>query len=669
MLSRWINRSPLPIGRSTRPLPSLRPPISSFRPHSTFLPPSTPTQQDEGSEKVQKGSTSSTLSGNRLKTLMIDHLSHSRPRQALDLFLSHLSHPHQSHSGRTLEGLVWIFFQYRQPRLALESIERLHEKGSQVSTRLGAKLLRSFGNEIMFDQGGQLIKVLRWIKEGIARDQETGIEIDENMIETVMDVLKKMGRTEWSHQVFQAYRETLEGVGGKRKPGNPRLWASAISAQAAGGDILAAQLLFKDWRTTYFESTPTGETPPEAPYLALLNHFAVNSPPLPVSKDPAYLLLQLVKADRLPATTSFLNALLRTELSRRRYSSFWGIWNLFDEPQVIDSGITRDHSSWKLASRAKLVSDESRRQRGRLHHSPLLNLSPIPYTEAHTPSSRSLFSRLLSTRLQVTSNRPSLRLSTSKPDPFSATPSSSRLPSPSDQQASTNLLNSFLNLFLSYRDFPAALIVLETFHVHRISPNSTTHSIVVLSIIKLWEKGKLATRSGTGRGREGGDELFGSGTLGGIEGRETRRKSRVQRNIQGEMAIEAIKEILEKRNYRVGLWQRRRGREPSTSVQNEPGGGGIDSETATEGETEETGIEDVREEPPQWMLQREMRDTSYLIELFEKCSGLDKQEWDAILEQTRKELLPAPSTDRVKERKRKITKGARFRNERFGKEL
>ncbi|GAA5875334.1 hypothetical protein JCM16303_000586 [Sporobolomyces ruberrimus] len=685
MLSRWTTRSvPLATKAHARFTPS---------PHLVLRSTCPSPPQPSALRFVHNGGRKETvearpLSGPKLKALMIDHLSHSRPRAALDLFVSHLSVPSQSHSSRTLEGLIWIFFQYRQPRLALTAIERLHEKGYRFSSRLGAKLLRSSQNELLFDPEG-LVKVLNWIKEGIERDKVEGKVVDQYMVETVMDVLKRMGRNDWNARVFEAYRGTL----GDGQVGEPRLWAAAISAQAAGGDIKAAQLLFRDWRTLYLASRPDSPSappppPPEQPYLALLNHFAVNSPPLPASKDPAYLLLQLMKADSIPASTPFLNALLRTELARKRFSSFWGIWNLFDKPEVISLGITRDHSTWKLASRSKLVSDESRRLRGRIHHSPLLHLSPLPYTESYTPPSRLLFSLLLSTRLSLTSHRPSLRLTTSKPDPLSTTPTSSHPPSPSSststnaqQQSPSILLNSFLSLFLSIKDFPAAVIVLETFHVHSISPTATTHSSVVLSIIKLWEKGKLEPR--IDRNDTDGIFGFGRGTLVSEEEVERRRRRRAGRNLGGDEVVGVIRGILEKRKFRVGLWQQRQlGKQHArqTSEGRIEEGRGEENEPSFEGGEEELEFGQSGE-PPKWMVQREVRDTGYLVDLLEKASGLERDDWRQVLEQTRREVLPPrrrggvdnlddPSgREKVQEGQRKVTRGARYRKEAFGKEF
>lgn len=651
---------------------------------------------------------------------MIEHLSRSEPRRALDKFKRHLDRPDQSHSARTLEGLAWTFFSYRQPRIAFEAIELLADRGYAVSTRLAAKLLRSYGTELLFDHGtrGSLATVLEWIKCGIERDKDAaaGTTVDENVLATVLDALKRIGRADWSAQVFEAYRETLKRDRGE--VGHASVWAAAISAQAAGGDVMAAQLLFRDWRTRRLEAEAAkmsrerdnGESvscpapPPEQPYLALLNHFALNSPPMPASKDPAYLLLELTKFDRLPPSTAFLNALLRTELSRKRFSSFWGIWTLFDDAELgSTSAVTRDHSTWKLAVRARLVSNESRRQRGRLHHSPLSNLSPVPYRECHTPTARSLFSRLVSDRLDLTSRRPSLRLSTSKPDPLAATPtSSSRVGSPVSHsassvrdQAATTLLNSFLSLFLARQDFAAAVVVLETFHVHRVSPNPTTHSSVVLSIIKLWEKGKLYgggrdRRTRGGRASEDLLDLVGGGTLRDDQ-LERERRTRVSKHFQGDLAIEAIRQMLERREFRINLWQR--GTAPSLS--SSPAQEGEDSpenelvgtdnvdelragENGEDGDAQGThlGDRDDDDGPPEWMLQREVRDTKYLMELLERCSGMERDEWSAMLAETRKELLPAPTAGRDSSRTgqrgtsreiKGITRGARFRREAYGK--
>ena len=152
--------------------------------------------------------------------------------------------------------------------------------------------------------------------------------------------------------------------------------------------------------------------------------------------------------------------------------------------------------------------------------------------------------------------------------------------------------------------------------------------------------------------------MFG-GTL-GIEEKERRRRSRVERNLKGPLAIEAIRKILEARKIRVGLW---RGK----------------SNDQEEGEGEEG--EGARESPPDWMVQREMRDTSYLVDLLQRCSGLEKEEWSQALEDTRRELLPQKKEESAvegdeedgggvtKKRKKSITRGARYRKEVFGKEF
>ncbi|GAA6025438.1 hypothetical protein JCM11491_004312 [Sporobolomyces phaffii] len=692
MLSRWASRplsiaacasSRIGLASSLFRLSSTR----AGRPHSTLR------------ALDHDGRRGGALSGPKLKGVMIEHLAHARPRAALRAFVDHLDRPDSSHSARTLEGLVWTLCAYREPAVALEAVAHMHRAGYAVSTRLAAKLLRAHAAEVMFDPD-RLVTVLKWIQAGIRRDHAARTRVDAHLVETVIDALKRIGRTDWCASVFAAYRESLGGDA-DADMGHPRVWAAAISAHAAGGDVQAAQLLFNDWRTAHFASRPrppdSGSPPPpppppEGPYLALLNHFAVNCPPLPASKDPAYLLLQLVKADRVPLSTPFLNALLRVELSRKRFSSFWGIWALFDG----DAGVARDHSAWKLASRAKLVSDASRRQRGRLHRSPLLHLAPVPYAERHTPTSRSLFARLLATRLELTSHRPALRLPTSKPDPLAASASPSRssdndLTVPS-RSASASLLNSFLALFLSHQDFAAAAVVLETFHVHRVAPTAATHSTVVLSVIKLWERGQFDPFSPphphptSSSSSESSTPLVvpgGSGTL-AVEGYEASRRARAAKHLRGPRAVEAIRTILERREVRVGLWQQQHQRaERADDAQDdleEPGG--VEGEGKGGGGRQRSVPPSPPSPPPRWMVQREMRDTTYLVELLAKCSGLDADGWRLEVDHARRELLPArreaeqgrrggerEEQPDKKKSKRKITRGARYRKEVFGKEL
>ncbi|GAA5953569.1 hypothetical protein JCM21900_006209 [Sporobolomyces salmonicolor] len=614
---------------------------------------------------------------------MVDDLSHRQPRAALRLFLSALADPSPSASSRSAEGLAWLFFAYRQPRLAFEAITAMHAKGYLISPRLASKLLRSYSNELVFDSDA-LATVLGWIREGLMRGPSAERkEVNEGMLETVFDVLKRSFRGDWSAQLFQAYRDTLE----EGEVGNARLWSSAIATSAYTGDIRTAQELFKEWRTAYFDHRRKtvafsldehSPPPPEGPYLALLNHFATTCPPLPVSRDPAYLFLQLIKSDGLALSTTLLNALLRTELHRKRFSSFWGLWNLFSDlscptpPADERAPLKRNSSSWKLALRAQLRAATLPRQRGKLHNSPLLALSPLPYSEAYTPTSRSLFARLLASRLHLTSHRPSLRLPTAKPDPLASSSSS----------ASAGLLNSFLELFVARSDFSAAAVALETFAVHRVEPTPSTHANVVLGVVKHWETGRMSVKVE--------HEIFGITGGENIDSRESVRRRRAARS-DGLAALEMVGRILEGRKMRVGLW--RAGAHPINA------GGEADEATETDGATgagEAAEAEMEKEDadadadqildavpppPPAWMLKRELRETGYLADLLRRCTGLDGEQWAEELVAVRKELLPpsrknggGAAEEPIEgrdggKRRRPITRSRRFRHEAYGKPL
>ncbi|GAA5859190.1 hypothetical protein JCM1840_003793 [Sporobolomyces johnsonii] len=628
------------------------------------------------------------LSPSKVRTLMVDHLSHRQPRAALRLFLSSLSAPTPSATSRSAEGLAWLFFAYRQPGLAFEAIAAMHAKGYLISPRLASKLLRSYSNQLTLDPDA-LATVLSWISDNLVRGtRHEQKEINEGMLETVLEVLKRTGREDWSAQLFQAYRDTLE----EGEVGNPRLWSLAIATSAKTGDVRTARALFDEWRVAYSSHREKMETsspdepsppPPEGPYLALLNHFATRSPPLPVSRDPAYGFLQLVKADGLALSIALLNAFLRTELHRKRFVSFWGLWKLFSDPTSptppIDGRplLQRNSSSWKLAVHAKLWSSTLPRRRGKLHNSPLHALSPLPYSEAHTPTSRSLFAQLLASRLSLTSHRPALRLPTTKPDPFASSHSS----------ASADLLNSFLDLFIASSDFPAAAVVLETFAVHRVEPTASTHASVVLGVIKHGEKGRLPRKGKVEHeifGLTGGDEID-SRERGTRTRMATGRAARIDGGVE---AREMVARSLERRKMRVGLWT---GGGPGGA-----GGAGGSAEAEAEGEAEkeketekETGEkEDVDEisnpgprGPPEWMVKRELRETGYLVDLLRRCTGLDEEQWGEEMVATRKELLPpsrkggrGASGKSIEEggagkKKRPITRASRFRHEAYGKPL
>ncbi|GAA6056415.1 hypothetical protein JCM3770_000691 [Rhodotorula araucariae] len=562
----------------------------------------------------------------QIRDAMVDAFTRRQPRRAMQVFLNVLARRGDDRlSSRTVDGFAWLFCQYRQPALAGQAAAAMQEQGYTVTSRLASRILRISHHDLVL-QPDVLAKVLGWISEGIVREKKGGKAVDEGILETVLDVLKRMGKSDWLLDVFKAYCGTLDDA----QAGSPRLWAIAISAKANEGDVRTAQKLFSDWRARYVVQQRTRDTapttgrppPPPDPYLALLHHFSAGTTYI-AARDPAYKLIAVATEHGLVPSTDYLNALLRTELHRRRWASFWGLWAQFD---VLS--LARDPSSWALAVKAKLWHDSARRQRGRLHPSPLHGVVPFAFLEQPAPHARALFRTALAARLAATGCRPARVLSTKQPD--IVTPA---------------LLDAFLELFVGRRDYFAAAIVLETFGVHRVEPDARTHAAVVLGVVRLWERGQLRTPLV--------DEGDGNGAGTYDEAAQERRRRRAA--MGGPQGVELIRRILEERKMRVGLWTGSAA--PSTGEESTA----VAREGAAQGDEEE-----APPNPPAWMMQREMRELGYLATLVRRCAGLSEAEWDPLMAETRAEMLPGPASRKVK-KVRTIDRGARFREQAFGK--
>lgn len=236
------------------------------------------------------------------------------------------------------------------------------------------------------------------------------------------------------------------------------------------------------------------------------------------------------------------------------------------------------------------------------------------------------------------------------------------------------------------RDWPAAAVVLESFAVARVEPNSATHANVVLGVVSAWEKGKVE------RGRleeEGGLEWRSGGKKrrGGV--------SLLDRRLDG---LELVRRIMGQRKMRIALWTRRREETPQAE---EEGEGEEGTNAARVPPTEERlprqidmdmDIELVEDDhppsastprlpppPPAWMIRRELRDTAYLTSLLRRCEGLSDPDWALTMVEARKEILPSTqarrdfsSSQRFKawkqrvsleeSRKRRSTTGERYRD-------
>ncbi|GEM09663.1 proteophosphoglycan ppg4 [Rhodotorula toruloides] len=563
-----------------------------------------------------------------IATVLQEALATGREQIALEQFKGLLKREGaETLLAEELEGFVWLFVQYRQPELARTATAAMEAAGYPVSTRLAGKLLRDFKNRVILDLDA-LAAMLSWLSHAMVREKGEGSLVDVELVDTVMDMLKRLGKTDWLLEVFRAYRDCLDSD----EVGSPRLWQIAISAHAVDRDESSARELFDRWRRLYKQrrqhlatvENPTNEIkaelrspPPEQPYVAMLDYYSTRTNGHSTSSDPAYRFAALCTADGLAPSTKLLHSLLRLELMRHRWTSFWGIWKAFD-----DMGVPRNHHTYSLGARASLWRiTTKRRPEPESRRSPLHDVVSFQYTQAVPPDMRQYLRTILSLRLEATGHRPHRRLSTKE-----------------DEIVTVDLLNKLLDYFVKANDWPAAAIVLETFRVHRFEPNPHTHAVVVCGIAKQWQRRRLDHKL---------DGLLGS--ISDFDGPEA-ASSRRSWLISPATTVDAVAKILELRKMRFALWTNR---EASEEVEDDESAT-ITVEyvptTPTQSQAEieaQERTDERRRKRTQWMISRELRETGYLTELLRWCEGLSEEEWKALLAETRHEVLPPPLKPRA----------------------
>lgn len=637
-LGSWIRSklsptpTPPPPTTSTAPVEEIAsPPIAS----TSKLLPGAPKQwdptplkpllrkyEDQRQPPTRREPKPSTTSHATLKQSLTDHLQAKRPRHALYLFAYALTQPTSSPLPPRTLALLDLFFVWDYPSIALEAVEDLHKRGYKIPPEISVKLLRGPAiNDLILDSP-RFENVVEWMKESLGAEDANveGQRITaENLVYTVLEVLKRLRHPEWAENVFKAYRERLP----KGEVGSPRLWALLMRIQGQDGDLATARATFNAWRVLWNSQNPplstdqdspaTPRTPPELPYLSMLelltNHTAssrLSSPshynprsrntPRSLNDTPTapYDFLALLAQDRLPPSTDFFASLLRLELSRRRYSVFWQIFRRIDAV-----GLRRNQRIWLLAIKARLWEEGP----GRLARGHSIHQGP------EVVSSRQLLRVFLAQSKEETRGRQHLNLN---------------LRIDGGAVMSTQVLNAFLKLFVQGRDFVATGIVLECFGVHRVEPNETTHGTVVIGVVTHWEKGRIKEQLEEGRGMRGGSL--------GRRGRT--RGSSWEEGLRG---VELVRRILETRKMRIGLWTTPQ-RSSSEGMPEEVPGDEVTAPSLPEPEMP----------TPFWMLTRELRDTSYLTSLLRRCEGLDEEGWDKATREFREQVLPA------RPRKRKV---------------
>lgn len=533
-----------------------------------------------------------------VKTEMVRCLSTRQPRRALRCFREALKNPLRNFNSDSLNGLLWLFFHYDQRRLALEATQRMHEVGYQISTSVALMLLRGAYHEIV-RQPKSLALVLSWLEEGIMHEG-----MDEGTAESVLELLARLGRSDWVNSVFDTY---CRGLAPGELAGH-RLWSIVIKAAGQDGDRFAAKTWFNCWRTDWRSKDPN-RPPPCDPYIALLTQTAKV---VPSGSHIPYEIVEMIQKDGVPLSTPLFNAFLRLELSHRQYGSFWGLWDRMERDHW-----RKDRSSWTLAIKAKTWQQGTTRYRKPVTQGWMQRC--ISYQIAPEPSGRALFAAYLLRNQIDTNHRPSLRL------PMARIPI-----------ACTSVLNRFLKLFVLDGDWASTAIVLETFSVFALEPDDNTHAAVVKNVMVMWER-RMIERE------EALDDYLEVPDL------------RAPRTMTE--GLEILQKILEGRKLRASLWTapnnlspRIYSRDPNDPDDVPPLPVHFAPPVINEGEEEDPEesspiVFSLPPGVPDWMRQQELRSVSYLMTLLRRCAGMDEDEWARELVATRRKILPLKKRD------------------------
>jgi hypothetical protein len=474
---RWFNRLPLPVEPSA-PIPAAPQPVThssrlpgvpaafEFRPlrsyeskRRTFAPP-----PPSPSPRLAPPA----LSPVQLRSRLIQYLRSRQPRRALHAFLTSLdssSPPKPYEITRSLS----LFHLYSHPELALEAASKMDAKGFQVPAEISNKILasREVMDELVLDPL-KLSRVVGWMEESIKAGG-----VDEQIVMTVMKVLRRVGRRDWALNVLEAYCAALP----KGEVGSPAVWASLIRTEAEDDHVEASQRIFYLWRSLYrasqrkLDAGQLDASPPEAPYLALLDVLSDSSASPPGGRprgtpSPGHGFLQVLERDSLETTPFLLTSLLRLELSERRFTSFWTLITKMDALEIRKSKIV-----WRLISKALLWQSKDLTPTRR-YKSPTAP-SFISRRPISVASQRRVLQTFLSQHLSET------------PNPNSAIPISHH------PILDLSTLNAFLRLFVQLSDWPTCALLLTVFKTNLLEPDEHTHGILVLGIVSIYSRGTL----------------------------------------------------------------------------------------------------------------------------------------------------------------------------------
>ncbi|KAG8981914.1 hypothetical protein FRC05_000056 [Tulasnella sp. 425] len=326
---------------------------------------------------------------------------------------------------------------------ALGEAHRLYKEelieGLTPSTSVTSHLLRAWGKEpekapnIMKTIGKTLIrKPVIW---------------DEGLLGVLLSNLISARRFSLLEEMVNSYGALSKRRGFDWKPG-PVVCAIMIRGYALASRTEKALRWLQTYRETCREQGRVGD---HRPYTHLLWRLARRPPgerigPGPCyDPEPCYTMLKQMIEDRVPLHISVFNTLLALE---NRNSTTGRTFALFRILERKYPAIKPDAGTFSSLFKA--------------HQLRRLGARPIPAQY----SARTLFRKMLHLHHLHTRGRPS------KPSPFLA----------------AETLNVALSTFLKVQDYAAATLVLRTFGVCRLLPNTKTEGIITTHILRRMEK-------------------------------------------------------------------------------------------------------------------------------------------------------------------------------------
>ncbi|KAG8986678.1 hypothetical protein FRB90_003852 [Tulasnella sp. 427] len=310
---------------------------------------------------------------------------------------------------------------------ALREAHRLYRgelaDGLVPSTSVTTHLLRAWGKEPDKDPS-----IMKTIGKTLL---QTPILWDEGLLGTLLSNLITARRFTLLEKTVYAYRALCKKRGVTWTP-SPTICALMIRGYASANWTKKALAWLQTYRTICLEDGQVGD---HRPYANLLWRLARHSPAGSIKPSSCYLIFRQIVEDKVSLHISIFNMLLALENRNKTTGRTFALFRIMERKYP---SITPDSGTFSSLFKAHQIRSFKAR--------------PLP--DSYSP--RTLYRRMLLLHHTHTRGKPS------RPSPV----------------LTTETLNCALGVFLKARDYAAATVVLRTFAVCQLIPNTDTEHLV-----------------------------------------------------------------------------------------------------------------------------------------------------------------------------------------------